>query len=106
MTINSLLGARLMGALIVAIGVGGEFIVASEVRTHGTFHLKGVLIFPFAIGLGISMIFYPMTKALAREKYGKEQMSWAQLPFGQKCLIAAGVAAGFLHWAWLAGVFF
>ena len=94
---------RLIGLLMLVVGLGGAAYNWYSVLTQGLYWKKASFIFPFFACLGLSLILYPLSKAESLAKYGSEQIPWKHIPIGQKFLVLLGVALGALQWALFAG---
>ena len=96
---NPRIQARLIGLLLMIIGSAGDAYVWHSVLTHGKFSQTVSIFAPFAAFAGLSMIFYPMTKAESLERYGTEQIPWKHIPAPQKIMVVGGLVLGLLQWA-------
>ena len=94
---------KLIGLLILGVGVGGTAYNWYSVLSQGVYWQKASFVFPFFACLGLSLMLYPISKAESLAKYGSEQMPWKHMPFGQKTLILLGVVLGALQWALFSG---
>lgn len=100
---NSNTRARLIGLMIFVIGAGGTGYMWYSVLTEGVYWDKASFLFPFFTFLGLSLIIYPISKEESLAKYGSPQIPWKHIPIGQKILIALGVLAGIVQWAFFSG---
>lgn len=98
------LKAKLLGLLVLGIGVGGTAYNWYTIVTQGIYWKKASFLFPFFACLGLSMILYPLSKAESLAKYGSEQIPWEHIPKGQKLLILLGVVLGAFQWAVFSGL--
>jgi hypothetical protein len=102
-SMNQIIKARLLGLLIVLIGLGGIIFNWYSVINRNQYLLKASFLFPIFVFLGISIIIYPTTKEINIAKYGTEQLPLKYYPRGQKILILIGLVGGVLNWALLSG---
>ncbi len=95
---------RLIGVLMILIGIGFVVYGWQKVLAEGVYWPKASFIFPALAFVGLAIFLYPMSKEECLERYGVEKpQSWSHFNGAQKSLIVLGFAAGALNWAFISG---
>ena len=100
---NQIVKARLLGLLVMVIGIAGTIYNWYSLVNKNVYLLKASFLFPFFAIFGFSIIIFPTTKEKNLEKYGREQLHFSDFPIGQKILIVIGIISGVLNWSLLSG---
>lgn len=100
----SKLKQRLVGVLLIVLGVGFTVNEWINAATEGVYHPKVAFLFPCFAVLGFAPLLFPMTKEDLLAKFGVEKpSSLGHYSMGQKIIFVLAIAAGALDWALLSG---
>lgn len=93
--VQSKLGQRLLGLLIVLGGGYAAHHVWNEVNLTKEFGLKSAFLLPFVITLGLGVIAFPVDAYAQKWKYGAARpRNWKEMPAGMKLTLVLSLCAG------------